>query len=59
MIYYDSLLENSTYIITKCYAYFITRFDRSLLQNAMFITKCDSTMPVNKSIAYFFSHEDL
>ena len=41
MIHYDSLLQNATDFITKC--------DRSLLQNAttitnydVFITKCDS-----------------
>ena len=30
----DSLLQNATYIITKCNSYFIIKCDRSLLQNA-------------------------
>ena len=34
LIYYDSLLQNTTDIITKCDSYFITKCDRSLLQNA-------------------------
>ena len=50
LIRYDSLLQNATDIITKCDSYFITKWNRSLLQNApgfllqntSFITKCDS-----------------
>ena len=44
MIYYDTLLQNATGIITKCDGYFITKCDKSLLQNVsgFFITKCDS-----------------
>ena len=45
LIRYDSLLKNGIDIITKCDSYFITKCDRSLLQNAsgfFFITKCDS-----------------
>ena len=57
LIYYGSLLQNATDIITKCDSYFITKCDRSLFQNASdfllqnvtviincdnFITKCDS-----------------
>ena len=57
LIRYDSLLRNVTDVITKCDSYFITKPDRSLLQNASgsllqnptvitkcddFITKCDS-----------------
>ena len=34
LIHYDSLLQNATDIITKCDSYFITKCDRSLLQNA-------------------------
>ena len=34
LIRYDSLLQNGTYIITKCNSYFIIKCDRSLLQNA-------------------------
>ena len=34
MIYYDSLLQNATDIIPKNESYFITKCDRSLLQNA-------------------------
>ena len=58
LIRYDSLLKNGIDIITKCDTYFITKCDRSLLQNASgffllqnatvitnatFITNCDST----------------
>ena len=50
LIHYDSLLQNATDIITKCDSYFITKCDRSLLQNssgfllqhAIVITKCDN-----------------
>ena len=53
---YDSFLQNATDIITKCDSYFVTKCDRSLLQNAQgfllqsatvliqnatVITKCD------------------
>ena len=56
LIHYDSLLQNTTDIVTKCDSYFITKYDRSLLQNVWdfllqnatvitnyddFITKCD------------------
>ena len=34
LIHYDSLLRNAINIITKCDSYFITVYDRSLLQNA-------------------------
>ena len=34
LIRYDSLLQNATDVITKCDSYFITNYDRSLLQNA-------------------------
>ena len=34
LIRYDSLLKNATDFITKCDSYFITKRDRSLLQNA-------------------------
>ena len=33
MIRYDSLLQNATDLITKCDSYFITKCERSLLQN--------------------------
>ena len=33
-IHYDSLLQNATDLTTKCNNYFITKCDRSLLQNA-------------------------
>ena len=50
LIHYDSLLQNATYIITKCDNYFITKCGRSLLQNAAgfllqyatVITNCDN-----------------
>ena len=49
LIQYDSLLQNSTDIVTKCNSYFITKCYRSLLenasgfllQNATVLTKCD------------------
>ena len=34
LICYDSLLQNAIDVITKCDSYFITKRDRSLLQNA-------------------------
>ena len=34
-IRYDSLLQNATDVIIKCDSYFITKCDRSLLQNAL------------------------
>ena len=52
------LLQNATDVITKCDSYFITKYDRNLLQNALgfllqdvtvllqnatFITNCDSS----------------
>ena len=33
MIHYDSQLQYATAIITKCNSYFITKSERSLLQN--------------------------
>ena len=33
LIHYNSLLPNTTDIVTKCDSYFITKCDRSLLQN--------------------------
>ena len=36
LIRYDNLLQNATNVITKCDSYFITKRDRSLLQNASF-----------------------
>ena len=33
ILYYNSLLQNATDIITKCDSYFITKRNRSLLQN--------------------------
>ena len=34
LIRYESLLQNATDVITKWDSYFITKYDRSLLQNA-------------------------
>ena len=34
LICYESLLQNATDVFTKCDSYFITKRDRSLLQNA-------------------------
>ena len=33
-VYYDTLLQNATDIITKCHSYLITKCDKILLQNA-------------------------
>ena len=51
LIHYDSLSQNATDIITQCESYFITKRERSLLQNASsfllqnvtFITNCKRT----------------
>ena len=34
LVHYDTLLQNATDIITKCDSYFITKYDKCLLQNA-------------------------
>ena len=34
LVHYDTLLQNATDIITKSDSYLITKFDKSLLQNA-------------------------
>ena len=39
LIPYETLLQNTTDIITKCDSYFITKCDRSLLQNATVFLK--------------------
>ena len=39
MIYYDTLLQNATDIVTKSDSYFIAKCDRILLQDATVITK--------------------
>ena len=44
LIHYDSLLQIATNIIRKCDSYFITKCDRSLLQNATVITNCDNSV---------------
>ena len=49
LVHYNNLLQNATDIITKCDSYFITKCDKSLLQDASavllkhaaVITKCD------------------
>ena len=56
---YDSLLQNAADVVTKFDSYFITKCYRSLLQNASgfllqnatFVTKCDSTKD-NQSTLY-------
>ena len=63
LIQYDSLLQNSTDIVTKCNSYFITKCYRSLLENESgfllqnatiiincdnFITKCDSSYKMRR-----------
>ena len=64
LIDYDSLLQNVTYIITKCGSFFITKCDISLsqymsgflledttvlLQNATVITQCDVSYSVPRA----------
>ena len=44
LIHYDSLLQNATDIITKCDSYFVTKCDRSLLQNASYFLLKDATI---------------
>ena len=44
LIDYDSLLQNVTYIITKCGSYFITKCDISLLQNVSGFLLQDTTI---------------
>ena len=34
LMHYDNLVQNAANIVTKCDCYFITKYDRSLLQNA-------------------------
>ena len=34
LVHYDTLLQNATDIIAKCDRYFITKYDKSELQNA-------------------------
>ena len=34
LIHYETLLQNATVSITKCGSYIITKYNRSLLQNA-------------------------
>ena len=50
LICYNSLLQNATDVTTKCDSCFITKCDRSLLQNAsvFFITKCDSYYKIRR-----------
>ena len=64
LIHYDSFLRNATDIMTKCNSYFITKCDRSLLQNvpefvlqnATFATNCDSTLMLRKIFAKLNLH---
>ena len=35
LVHYDTLLQNSIDIIAKCDSYFITKCDKSLLQNEL------------------------
>ena len=49
LVHYNNLLQNATDIITKCDSYFITKCEKSLLQDASAVllkhaavsTKCD------------------
>ena len=61
-IYYDTLLQNMTDIITKCDSYFLTKCDRSLsqnasgvlLQNVTVIKKCDIYYKLQQYITVFW-----
>ena len=45
LVHYDTLLQNTTDIITKCHSHFIRKWDKSSLQNA-------STLLQNASVQY-------
>ena len=66
LVYYYILFQNATDVITKCDSYFITKWDKSLLQNtsgcllrnvkvslqiAMVITKCIDL--ITKCVIYY------
>ena len=54
LVRYDSLLQNATDIVTKCYSYFIA--DKSLLQNRQVIySKMMRPLLQNSSVQTVFS----
>ena len=44
LVHYDFLLQNATDIITKCDSYFITKWDKSSLQNVSALFLRNSTV---------------
>ena len=53
LIHYDSLLQNATDIITVCNNYFITKCDRSLLQNTSGFLLQNATIFLQKRDIYY------
>ena len=51
-IHYDSLLKNATDIITKCGHYFITKCERSLLQNMLGFLLQNATVITKYDVYY-------
>ena len=51
-IHYDSLLKNATDIITKCGNYFVTKCERSLLQNMLGFLLQNATV-ITENDAYY------
>ena len=53
MIHCDTLLQNATGIITKCDSYFITKCNRSLLQNVSgFLLQNATVLLQNATVQY-------
>ena len=51
MVHYDTLLQNATEIITKCELYFIAKYDKNLLQNALtFLLQNVTTLLQNATV---------
>ena len=42
LVYYKTLLQNSTDDITKCHSYSMTKCDKNTKHIRFFITKCNS-----------------
>ena len=51
LIHYDTLLQNATDIITRCYSYFITKCDKCLLQNAPGVLLQNATVSLQNATA--------
>ena len=59
LVYYNTLLQNATDIITKCNSFFITKCDKSLLKKCVrfFIIKCDKNL-LEKHVRFFITKCD-